>query len=96
MPPDLCRAGDAEAAVGSFSGNPDNLRSAFGTAFGYFKGLFPASSFGFYDLDNLGDDIPRPLNKNGIADADILSVDFILVVQRGPTYGDAALPARGS
>lgn len=37
-------------------------------------------------LDNFRDDLAGPLDHDRIADADILSFQFVLVVQRGPTH----------
>ena len=40
--------------------------------------------------DDLRDDVAGPLHDDVVAGADVLAVDVVLVVQRGPLHGDAA------
>src|SRR5438067_1772808 len=40
--------------------------------------------------DDLRDDIACPLHDDGVALADVLAIDVLLVVQRGARNGDAA------
>ena len=45
---------------------------------------------GQHDLDHLRDHVARPLDHHRVADADVLALDIVLVVQRGPGDHDAA------
>ena len=87
---DLRRAGDADATVGGLALHPDDMGAAFRAGFRHDEGLFLARSLGLDHLDNLGDNVARPLNDDGIPDADVFPADLLLVVQRGTADHDAA------
>ena len=42
------------------------------------------------DRDDLRDHVAGPLHDDGVADADILALDLVLVVQRGALHDDAS------
>ena len=43
-----------------------------------------------HDRDDLRDHITGALHDDGVADADVLALDLVLVVQRGALHDDAA------
>jgi hypothetical protein len=59
---DLGRAGDADAPVGNLALHPDDSGAAFRAGLRHDEGLFRADSCGLDDLDDLGNDVARPLN----------------------------------
>ena len=77
---------------------PPRLSGNFGTAHrtAVRHGEYPFFSAALcgYNGYHLGNNISRPLHHNGVADADILALDFILIVKRCMTHGNAADPHR--
>ena len=72
----------------------DHISSAYGTPIGYPILPFPPNSLGFHHLNNLGDDVSRPLNDHGIPNSNIFLIDFILVMQGCPTDFNTPYPNR--
>ena len=63
---------------------------AFGAGVGKCIGLGAGGTLRQHDLDDLRDDVAGALDDDGVADADVLAVDLVLVVQRGVGYDHAA------
>ena len=50
----------------------------------HFKNLLGAIAKILFHRHNSWDDFSGLLDENGVADADVFSLDFLLIVQRGP------------
>jgi hypothetical protein len=88
--PDLGGAGQIDAAVRHFALEPHDLRAADGAFLGHPVRFLTAGPPAFDDLDDFGDHISCPLHDDGVADADVLLGDLVLVVQGCPAHRDAA------
>ena len=56
--------------------------------------FFPGSHIGDH-ADDFRNDVARALNDDAVADADILAIDFVLIVKRGAANRGAAEIHRG-
>src|SRR5687767_2370771 len=105
MPDPLDRLCRTDKAAGAASDClpllADGMAAAGGATVGKDKGCgFGRPSLG-HDVEDLRNDVPRPLHDDGVADADVAPVayrltrasdapDVILVVQRGVGHHDPA------
>ena len=56
---------------------------------GHLEGAFVAGAPFFFHFDDSGNDLAGLLDEDGVADADVLALDFLLVVERGAGNGAA-------
>ena len=81
---ELGRAGDARAAGHGFSFGFVHLGAANRTPVGNAEFLFLPGPLFQHHLDHFGDHVSGPLDDHRVPDADVLAVDFILIVQSRP------------
>ena len=87
---ELCRAGDADAAVSGFAFFPKDRRTAYRAVVRHDEAPLLAVALFRQDLHNVGNHVAGALDDDGVADADVFAFDFVHVVQRGALDRDAA------
>ena len=80
----LRRAGRVPATHRHFVAHPHEGGSAHRAYRGHLEWRRPGFPLARIDLNDLGDDVPALFDDDGIADAQVLFCDLLLVVERGP------------
>jgi hypothetical protein len=79
----LRRTGDVAAVACGLALFANRIRPADRAAHRHLELAHSLGPFGEHRLDDLRDDLSRFLDEHGVALADVLALDLVLVVQRG-------------
>src|SRR5690242_7663506 len=87
---ELSGAGEADAAVGRLAFFAVDLRAADRAALGHDEFALGAAALVFQNFDDVRDHVAGALDDGEIADADVLALGLVHVVERGAFDRDAA------